>query len=596
MTLRVCCCRRPASRDGERRCWLVEILLSIPVACRPAATRPRSPSSETPGCPRSSATSGRDRRSVSSRTRWSPGQVDGSAASSETPWPCGPRNCGQLPAWTVTPRASGKRSGDGCRSGLIGGPRLSSEALILSASHLCASLLPERPSRPAPARGPRRRSRWSWLSGRRSRRQRLARVARRSHARRPLHREEPAVEVVAASEAPAGENVAWRCRSAAARRRSCSAIASISTAPSAISPSPGAPGRRRRGDRQGGLGAPLQRLSERRAAAPRGWASPAVDPATGNIYMFGGAPQLFALSPDGKVLWDRSLPEEYGAVTTHGGRTTSPIVEGDKVILNTLISAWGDSRPRRQSLLRVRQEDRPDDVGQRRRRRSTTTRTTRRRSSRPSTAAPRSWSAAPTACSTRLKATPARRSWSLEVSKRAILNSAWCCSATVVYRTHGEENIDTTEMGMIAAHRRHAQGVLTAGASKWIDARFLPTFASPVMDEHAGSVHRGQQRDRAALRSEDRQGAVGESLGTLQKGSPVLADGKLYVGTENGKFYILRPSATGVEVLDEDAAQSSTRHRDAEPGPERSSRRRSSPTAACTSRRWTRSTPSARRR
>ncbi|MBA3949853.1 MAG: PQQ-like beta-propeller repeat protein [Acidobacteria bacterium] len=33
----------------------------------------------------------------------------------------------------------------------------------------------------------------------------------------------------------------------------------------------------------------------------------------------------------------------------------------------------------------------------------------------------------------------------------------------------------------------------------------------------------------------------------------MLADGKLYVGTENGKVYILRPSATGVEVLDEDA-------------------------------------------
>ena len=29
-------------------------------------------------------------------------------------------------------------------------------------------------------------------------------------------------------------------------------------------------------------------------------------------------------------------------MTTHGGRTTSPIVEGDKVILNALILAWGD--------------------------------------------------------------------------------------------------------------------------------------------------------------------------------------------------------------------------------------------------------------
>ena len=43
-----------------------------------------------------------------------------------------------------------------------------------------------------------------------------------------------------------------------------------------------------------------------------------------------------------------------------------------------------------------------------------------------------------------------------------------------------------------------------------------------------------------------------QNLGTIQKASPVLADGKLYVGTENGKFFILKPSATGVEILDQD--------------------------------------------
>jgi hypothetical protein len=47
-------------------------------------------------------------------------------------------------------------------------------------------------------------------------------------------------------------------------------------------------------------------------------------------------------------------------------------------------------------------------------------------------------------------------------------------------------------------------------------------------------------------------------LGTLQKSSPILADGKLYVGTENGKFFILRPSATGAETLDEDQIGSPT--------------------------------------
>src|SRR5919112_1315396 len=72
------------------------------------------------------------------------------------------------------------------------------------------------------------------------------------------------------------------------------------------------------------------------------WASPAVDPETGNIYIMTVGAQLVCVSPDGKVLWDRSLPEEYGAVTTHGGRTMSPMIEGDQVVLNALILAWGD--------------------------------------------------------------------------------------------------------------------------------------------------------------------------------------------------------------------------------------------------------------
>jgi hypothetical protein len=43
-----------------------------------------------------------------------------------------------------------------------------------------------------------------------------------------------------------------------------------------------------------------------------------------------------------------------------------------------------------------------------------------------------------------------------------------------------------------------------------------------------------------------------ENLGTIQKSSPVFADGKLYVGTENGKFYIIRPHADKAEILDSD--------------------------------------------
>ena len=69
-----------------------------------------------------------------------------------------------------------------------------------------------------------------------------------------------------------------------------------------------------------------------------------------------------------------------------------------------------------------------------------------------------------------------------------------------------------------------------------------------------------------------------EELGTIAKASPVLADGKLYLGTENtgdagGKFYIIRPHADKAEILDQDWLGTPQKS-------ERSSPRRSSRAAA----------------
>jgi outer membrane protein assembly factor BamB len=279
------------------------------------------------------------------------------------------------------------------------------------------------------------------------------------------------------------------------------------------------------------------------------WASPAVDPETGNIYMFTVAAQLVCVAPDGKVLWDRSLPDEYGAVTTHGGRTTSPIVEGDKIILNALILAWGDlNRTGNRYFAFDKKTGQTVWISSPQSRHYDTNYST---------------PIVGTIDGTRalivggtdgvfhaLKANTGEKIWSVEVSKRAILNSA-LLRDNIAYITHGEENMDTTEMGMIAAVDATKTGALAADAFKWRTRGFLPTFASPVMD-----AERLYTVDNSAIVGafDLKTGAKlwDRSLGTLQKGSPVLADGKLYVGTENGKFYILRPSQTAVEVLDED--------------------------------------------
>src|SRR5581483_8028781 len=73
-----------------------------------------------------------------------------------------------------------------------------------------------------------------------------------------------------------------------------------------------------------------------------GWTVPAGDPATGNVYVHGTQGLLFCYNRDGKVLWHRSLTEEYGRITGYGGRVTSPVVDGELVIIGMLNSAWGD--------------------------------------------------------------------------------------------------------------------------------------------------------------------------------------------------------------------------------------------------------------
>ena len=96
-----------------------------------------------------------------------------------------------------------------------------------------------------------------------------------------------------------------------------------------------------------------------------GWASPAVDPATGNIYMFTVGAELLALCAGRQAavgsLAARRVRRDHDArrphdVADHRGRQGHP--EHADSELGT------GSRPAGQPLLRVRQADRPDDLGE----------------------------------------------------------------------------------------------------------------------------------------------------------------------------------------------------------------------------------------
>ena len=74
-------------------------------------------------------------------------------------------------------------------------------------------------------------------------------------------------------------------------------------------------------------------------------AAPAIDPETGNVYAQGTQGILAGFTPDGKLLWKKSLMEEFGRLTFPNARTASPIIEGDLVIARGITANWGAQGP-----------------------------------------------------------------------------------------------------------------------------------------------------------------------------------------------------------------------------------------------------------
>ena len=77
-----------------------------------------------------------------------------------------------------------------------------------------------------------------------------------------------------------------------------------------------------------------------------GWPNPAFDPETGNLYVQGVGGIFKAFDPEGRELWSYNLIEEFGFMEGYGGRTQTPIIDEDQVILTFCNSGWGNqTRP-----------------------------------------------------------------------------------------------------------------------------------------------------------------------------------------------------------------------------------------------------------
>jgi outer membrane protein assembly factor BamB len=278
------------------------------------------------------------------------------------------------------------------------------------------------------------------------------------------------------------------------------------------------------------------------------WAAPVADPETGNVYAFGGGNLLTALSRDGKKLWERSITEEFSPFTTHGGRTVSPIVDGNLLIVSTPTSTWGAHANRVQRLIAMDKRTgaivwisspggRPYDTNY----------------------APMNIvtingvrllvTGGGDGAALAVKPQTGEPVWTLVVAKRG-LNTGIVASGNLAILSHSEENLEGNEMGMIAAFDATGKGALGKQSIKWSVKEFLAGYSSPVIDG-ARYYQADNSANLAAFDVQTGRKLWTKNLGTTQKASVAFGDGKIYLGTENGKFYILRPHQDRCEVLSE---------------------------------------------
>lgn len=271
-----------------------------------------------------------------------------------------------------------------------------------------------------------------------------------------------------------------------------------------------------------------------------GWANLAADPTTGYIYAHGVQGLFFCFDKDGKILWSRSLTEELGRISGYGGRTNSPIIEGDQVIISSLASSWGQHAraahrfygmdKRTGKILWIAAAgDAPNDTTY------SVPVTTTLDGARIMFCGLADGSIAA------LRPLTGETVWRVPLSARGIMSSVVYDDGRL-YATHGNANLDNNIMGRLVCLDART------GAELWRVDGLAAHYSTPVL--HDGLVF--VANDAATLHCVDaKEGKVlwTYNYGNEAKGSPVYADGKIYVGDVPGGWRILEVSRQGCKPL-----------------------------------------------
>jgi hypothetical protein len=135
--------------------------------------------------------------------------------------------------------------------------------------------------------------------------------------------------------------------------------------------------------------------------------------------------------------------------------------------------------------------------------------------------------------------------WHYPLSRAGINVSPLVATDGTVFMSHSEENMFGNTQGAVVALDGTKSGDLT-GTELWQHLQVMAGKASPVL--YDGRLYVVDDRAKMFIYNARTGDLVArKALGNVMRSTPLVADGKIYVCTNNGLWWILRPTERGVE-------------------------------------------------
>ncbi len=279
-----------------------------------------------------------------------------------------------------------------------------------------------------------------------------------------------------------------------------------------------------------------------------GWSCVIADPKTKQVFAHGVCGVFTAIDADsGETNWQRSLHEEFGFLSTYGGRTNRPIVFEDLVIASAVVTGWGRTAKPAHRFLGM-------DVGTgevrwmngTRELPADTTYSTPMLAEIDGAAAMIFGSSDGSIWN--LQPRTGRPVWNYRFSRRG-LNVAPLVTDDGVYISQAEENIDSTSMGAAAKIKLFGDGDVTDTNLLWQHKAVTAGKAMPVvLGERVYFVEDGAKIHTFDRVTGEPIGRPTRLLGTIVRASPLVSNGLLYVCSTSG-WHVLKPTESGLSFI-----------------------------------------------